>query len=324
MSAKPAPGAMTIVEVSPRDGLQNDPGELTTGQKIELAARAYRAGLRRIEVTSFVSPRAVPKLSDAEAVVAGLKQQDLAGLSMIGLVVNERGVQRAAAAGVDELNVVIVTSEPFSQRNQGMSVQRSLDQLPDLLAAGRAAGLHSTVTIGTAFGCPFAGEIDPALVTDMAAQVAAAGPDEIALADTIGVAGPTEVTERFTAIRAVVPAATGLRAHFHDTRRTGMANAAAAAAAGVTALDASLGGIGGCPFAPRATGNIATEDLVYLLGRMRLATGVSLDRLITGAEWLGESLDHDVPGMLSKAGAFPPAPAPSSVQAPEPAAPAAG
>jgi hydroxymethylglutaryl-CoA lyase len=310
VTGEPAPGGVTIVEVSPRDGLQNDPGELSTGQKIELAVRAYQAGLRRIEVTSFVSPRVVPKLSDAESVVAGLKDKNLAGLSMIGLVVNERGVHRAAAAGVDEINVVIVTSEPFSQRNQGMSVGQAMDQLPDLLAAARAAGLRTTVTVGTAFGCPFTGEIDPALVTDMVAGVAAAAPDEIALADTIGVAGPTDVTELFGAIRAVIPAATGLRAHFHDTRRTGMANAAAAVAAGVTSLDASLGGIGGCPFAPRATGNIATEDLVYLLGRMKLQTGVSLARLITGAEWLGESLEHEVPGMLSRAGAFPPGPAP--------------
>jgi len=298
--------SLTIVEVSPRDGLQNDPGELSTVQKIELAARAYSAGLRRIEVTSFVSPRAVPKLSDAEAVVAGLRDRELAGLSMIGLVVNERGVQRAAAAGVDEINVVIVASEPFSQRNQGMSVSQSLAQLPDLLAAGRAAGLRTTVTIGTAFGCPFAGEIETALVADLAGQAGAAGPDEIALADTIGVGVPTDVTARFGAIRAVIPAGTGLRAHFHDTRRTGMANAAAAVAAGVTALDASLGGIGGCPFAPRATGNVATEDLVYLLERMACPTGVSLGALIGGAEWLGESLAHDVSGALSKAGPFPP------------------
>jgi len=311
VNGEPVPGGVTIVEVSPRDGLQNDPGELSTEQKIELAARAYQAGLRRIEVTSFVSPRAVPKLSDAERVVAGLKERDLAGLSMIGLVVNERGVHRAAAAGVDEINVVVVVSEPFSQRNQGMSVAHAMAQLPDLLAAGRAAGLRTTVTVGTAFGCPFSGEIDPARVTDLATGIAAAGPDEIALADTIGVAGPTDVTERFAAIRAVVPAATGLRAHFHDTRRTGMANAAAAVAAGVTSLDASLGGIGGCPFAPRATGNIATEDLAYLLGRMRYPTGVSLGLLITGAEWLGESLEHEVPGMLSRAGAFPPTSVPS-------------
>jgi isopropylmalate/homocitrate/citramalate synthase len=283
VTSEPVPGGVTIVEVSPRDGL------------------------RRIEVTSFVSPKAVPKLSDAEQVVAGLKQRDLPGLSMIGLVLNERGVHRAAAAGVDEINVVVVVSEPFSQRNQGMSVAQSMAQLPDLLAAGRAAGMRTTVTVATAFGCPFIGEIEPSQVVDLTAGVAAAGPDEIALADTIGVAGPTDVTERFAAIRAVVPAATGLRAHFHDTRRTGMANAAAAVAAGVTSLDASLGGIGGCPFAPRATGNIATEDLVYLLGRMKLQTGVSLDGLITGAEWLGDSLEHEVPGMLSKAGVFPPA-----------------
>ena len=299
--------AVTIVEVSPRDGLQNDPGELSTEQKVELTVRAHAAGLRRIEVTSFVSPRAVPRLSDAEAVVDGVRKRELAGLSMIGLVVNERGVRRAAAAGVDEINVVIVASEPFSRANQGMSVRQSVAQLPDLVAAGHAAGLRTTVTIGTAFGCPFAGEVATGLIADLAGQAGLAQPDEIALADTIGVGVPTDVTQRFAAVRAVIPAATGLRAHFHDTRRTGMANAAAAVAAGITALDASLGGIGGCPFAPRATGNIATEDLVYLLDRMACPTGVSLGALIGGAEWLGESLEHDVSGALSKAGPFPPA-----------------
>ncbi len=228
MTGPAARASVTIVEVAPRDGLQNDPGQLSTGQKIELVARAFRAGLRRIEVTSFVSPRAVPKLSDAEQVVAGLRELSLPGLSMIGLVVNERGVSRAAAAGVDEVNVVVVASEPFSQRNQGMSVGRALAQLPDLMGAARAAGLRTTVTIGTAFGCPFDGEIETGRIAEVAAAAGAAGPDEIALADTIGVAVPTDVTERFAAVRAAVPDGTGLRAHFHDTRRTGMANAAAA------------------------------------------------------------------------------------------------
>lgn len=299
------PGEVTIVEVSPRDGLQNDPGDLSTEQKIELTIRAYAAGLRRIEVTSFVSPRAVPKLSDAERVVAGLREQELPGLSMIGLAVNERGVQRAAAAGVDEINIVLIASEPFSRRNQGMSVRESVRMLPDLLAAGRAAGLRTTVTLGAAFGCPFDGEVPPSRVADLAGEIAEADPDELALADTIGVAVPTDVTERFDAVRSAAPR-TALRAHFHDTRRTGMANAAAAAAVGISALDASLGGIGGCPFAPRATGNIATEDLAYLLGRMRYDTGVALGPLLDGVQWLGGALTHEVPGILSRAGIFPP------------------
>jgi hydroxymethylglutaryl-CoA lyase len=302
-----APGSeVTIVEVSPRDGLQNDPGDLTTEQKIELTVRAHAAGLRRVEVTSFVSPKAVPKLSDAERVVAGLRERELSGLSMIGLVVNERGVQRSAAAGVAEINVIIVASELFSLRNQGMSVRQAMARLPDLIASGRAAGLRTTVTLGTAFGCPFEGEVPVGRIADLAGEIAAAGPDEIALADTIGVAVPTDVTERFAALRSVAAPGTGLRGHFHDTRRTGMANAAAAAAAGIAALDASLGGIGGCPFAPRATGNIATEDLAYLLGRMRYRTGVTLGPLLAGAQWLGASLAHEVPGMLSRAGVFPP------------------
>ena len=297
---------VTIVEVAPRDGLQNDPGDLSTAQKVELAQRAYDAGLRRIEVTSFVSPRAVPKMADAEQVVAALRERSLPGASLIGLVVNERGVRRAAAAGVHEVNVVVVASEAFSQRNQGMSVSEALAALPDLTGAAGAAGLATTVTIGTAFGCPFEGEVAPGALAEIVAAVAAAGPDEIALADTIGVGVPTDVTQRFAQVRAAAGSDVALRAHFHNTRSTGIANACAAIAAGVTALDASLGGIGGCPFAPRATGNIATEDLIYLLGRMQQAGAVSLRELIGAAHWLGASLGHEVPGMLSKAGAFPP------------------
>jgi len=296
---------VTIVEVAPRDGLQNDPGDLTTAQKVELTQRAYDAGLRRIEVTSFVSPRAVPKMADAERVVATLRARSLPDASLIGLVVNERGVRRAAVAGVHEVNVVVVASEAFSQRNQGMSVREALAALPDLTGAARVAGLATTVTIGTAFGCPFEGEVAPGALAEIVAAVAAAGPDEIALADTIGVGVPADVTQRFALVRAAAGSDVGLRAHFHNTRSTGIANACAAIAAGVTALDASLGGIGGCPFAPRATGNIATEDLTYLLGRMRQAGQVSLRELIGTAQWLGTSLGHEVPGMLSKAGEFP-------------------
>jgi len=298
--------AVTVVEVSPRDGLQNDPSDLPTAAKAELIARTAAAGLRRIEATSFVSPKAVPRMADAEDLVAQLRRRgDLEAVSLIGLVVNQRGVTRAAAAGVDEVNAVVIASDTFSLRNQGETTAASLAQLEDVVGAARAAGLGVSITIGAAFGCPFEGEVPLSRLVDVAGIAGRADPDEITLADTIGVAVPADVTARVTAIRAAVGPSTSLRAHFHNTRNTGMANVIAAVDAGVTALDASLGGIGGCPFAPAATGNIATEDLAYLLGRSDVTTGLSLTRLIASAAWLSEALGHPIPGMLSKAGDFP-------------------
>ena len=293
----------TIVEVAPRDGLQNDPADLSTDNKVRLVAKAAAAGIGRIEVTSFVGARAVPKMADAEAVVRKVKAT-VRDVSIIGLVVNRRGVERAAEAGVDEVNVVVAASDTFNLRNQSVPTGRSLSQLPELLTAARVAGLSVSVTIATSFGCPFEGEVPVSRLVDVAAAVAAAGADEIALADTIGVAVPTDVTERFAAIGQAVGAAFRLRAHFHNTRNTATANAVAALSAGVTTLDASLGGIGGCPFAPLATGNLATEDLVYLLDRMGISTGVSLERLLEGSRWLTETLGHPVSSLVSKAGGF--------------------
>lgn len=299
-------GDVGIVDVAARDGLQNDPAELSTIDKVELITRLARAGVRRVEATSFVSPKAVPKMADAEALIEAVKIGPATReLSLIGLVVNERGALRAVAAGVDEINVVVVATDAFNLRNQSESTFESIGKLGDLVSIARSAALGVSVTIGASFGCPYEGEVPIGRLLEVADAVANWCPDEIALADTIGVAVPADVKARIAAVRGAVGPDVSLRAHFHNTRNTGIANALAAIESGVQALDASLGGIGGCPFAPAATGNIATEDLAYLLERSEIRSGLSLSELINAAIWLGEALDHPYPGMLSKAGRFP-------------------
>ena len=295
---------MEIIEVGPRDGLQNESVLVSTEDKVALIERSIAAGLRRIEATSFVHPGRVPQMADAEAVMAAVPRS--ADVSYIGLVLNRRGFDRAVAAGVDEVNFVVVASETFSQRNQGMTIAEAVASWHQLARRAGAAGLRTTLTVAAAFGCPFEGEVPVARVVELAQRVAEAQPFEIALADTIGVGAPAQVIEVVERVRAAVPGIP-LRCHFHNTRNTGIANAYAAVAAGVTTLDASLGGIGGCPFAPAATGNIATEDLVYMLERSGYATGVDLDAAIETGKWLQEQLGRPVPGMLVKAGRFPPA-----------------
>ncbi len=292
-----------IVEVSPRDGLQNEPVLLSTEQKVELVRRAVAAGARRVELASFVNPRLVPQMADAEAVLAGV--QGIAGLVSSGLVLNERGALRALETAVHEVNVVVVSTDAFSERNSGMPTAEAVAM------AGRVAALVSTegravsVTLAAAFGCPFSGEVGVDRVAELARQCAVDGVGEIALADTIGVGVPADVRARVAAVRAAVPSHVRLRAHFHNTRNTGYANAVAAVDEGLDVLDASIGGIGGCPFAPNATGNIATEDLVYLLHRSGLPTGLDLALLQDSAVWVGEQLGKTVPGLLSRAGDFP-------------------
>lgn len=303
--------SVELVEVAAREGLQNDPAELTTAAKVELVARVVAAGARRVEVTSFVSPRAVPKMADAEAVVAGVAGLGLSGVSLVGLVVNERGVARAGAAGVDEVNAVVVTTDTFNSANQGVPTSATLARLPDLVGAAHAAGMRASVTVAAAFGCPFEGEVPVGRLVEVVAAACDAGPDEVALADTIGVAVPADVAERFAAAREVTGSATPLRAHFHDTRNTGIANALAAVEAGVAALDASLGGLGGCPFAPAATGNVATEDLVYALTRSGVAHGLDLERLLAASRWLAGAVGHALPAALPRARGFPPPPPPT-------------
>jgi hydroxymethylglutaryl-CoA lyase len=282
--------------------LQNEPTILPTATKIEFIERALAAGLRRIEVASFVNPKRVPAMADAEAVVSAVSKYP--NLCAVGLVLNAKGFERAAAAGCHEIGMAVVASNTFNQRNQGATTDESIAAWLDIAARARAAGLRYQVTVSAAFGCPFEGEVSVQRVIDIACRVAEAQPVEIAVADTIGVAVPTQVTEIFSRLREALPGMP-LRGHFHNTRNTGIANAYAAWMAGATCLDASIGGIGGCPFAPAATGNIATEDLVYLLDRMGVRCGVDLEALITTAGWVGEQLGRPVPGALSKSGVFP-------------------
>jgi len=294
--------SVEVVEVAPRDGLQSEDTILDTATKIELINRAVDAGIRRIEVCSFVNPARVPQMADAEAVLEGLAPRD--GVTYIGLVLNRRGFERAAAAGLREINVVAVATETFAQRNQGATSDETVEAFEAITPLAIDAGIRPTLTISASFGCPYEGEVPVGRVVEIVRRGAAAGAAEIALADSIGAAVPTDVIERVAAARAVM-GDVALRAHFHNTRNTGLANAYAAVEAGVDALDASLGGIGGCPFAPNATGNIPTEDLAYLLDRMGIETGLDLQRLASIVPWIEERLGKRVPGLLSKAGLFP-------------------
>jgi hydroxymethylglutaryl-CoA lyase len=291
-----------MIEVGPRDGLQNESALFTTQQKLDLIGRALDAGVRRIEATSFVNPKLVPQMADADAVAAGLPRRK--GVIFIGLVLNKRGALRAIEAGMDELGAVCAASDGFATRNQGATSDASLAMCCEVVRLAREQGRRAQITISTAFGCPFDGEVDPWRVVEMARVAAAAGPVEVAVADTIGVASPGEVStlvERVSAAIKPLP----VRVHFHNTRNTGLANVWAAIQAGARIVDASLGGIGGCPFAPRATGNVPTEDVAYMLQRSGYQTGLDVDRLIAAARWLASTMGRDVPGMLSRAGAFP-------------------
>ena len=291
-----------MVEVGPRDGLQNESVLFTTPQKLELIGRALDAGVRRIEATSFVNPKLVPQMADADAVAAGMPRRE--GVIFIGLVLNKRGALRAIEAGMDELGAVCAASDGFAVRNQGTTSDASLAMCCEVVRLARAHGRRAQITISTAFGCPFDGEVDPLRVVEMARAAAAVGPVEVAIADTIGVASPGEVASLVARVAAVIKPLP-VRVHFHNTRNTGLANVWAAVQAGAQIVDASMGGIGGCPFAPRATGNVPTEDVAYMLERSGYHTGLDLDRLIGSARWLAGAMGRDVPGMLSRAGAFP-------------------
>ena len=298
-----------IVEVGPRDGLQNEAEVVETADKIALITRLIDAGVSRIEVASFVHPGRVPQMADAEAVIAGLP--DRSGVSYIGLCLNKRGVLRAIASrdgnkrGIDEAGCVVVASDTFGQRNQGQTIIEGVRENREMLRLAAQAGLVPQVTISAAFGCPFEGAVDPARVVAIAAEMADAGAVEIALADTIGVAVPAQVSDLVGAVRAAVPPHIRLRAHFHDTRGMGIANAWAAFQAGVEVLDASLGGLGGCPFAPGATGNIASEDLIFLLNHSGIASGIDLGALIGANHWFAGILGRPLVSAVGKAGDFP-------------------
>lgn len=296
------PSRVRIVEVSPRDGLQNEQVMLSTAQKLELIRRAVGYGARGIETTSFVHPKKVPAMADAEQVVGGLPADDVAYST---LILNERGLDRAIAAGVTEINAVVHCTDAFSERNQGTDIAGGIGIWHNIARAARAAGIRPNLTLAVAFGCPFEGEVPVDRMRAITEQVLAEAPDELSLADTIGVAVPRDVRERFEVVADLVPGGTALRAHFHDTRGIGIGNALAAVESGVTILDASLGGIGGCPFAPNATGNIATEDLVYALDRSGIEHGLDAAALHEAGEWLEDLFGRRLPANVLHAGGFP-------------------
>ncbi len=291
-----------IVEVGPRDGLQNEKTLLETSQKLELVDRLWDAGARRMEIVSFVNPKRVPQMAGAEEIMAA--QPKVADRSRIGLVLNQRGWDRCLEAGCDEANVVVCATDGFGIRNQGASVQEQVAAMQAIAAQRRPQDPPISMTVSVAFGCPFEGEVPHDRVVGIVKAAAEAGVAEIALADTIGVADPWTVRRLIEASRAVI-GDTPLRLHFHDTRNTGVANAAAGVEAGVDILDASVGGLGGCPFAPDATGNIGTEDLVYMLERAGYETGYDLEKLVSTAKWVSALLGKPPAASVSRAGGFP-------------------
>jgi len=286
---------VTICDVGPRDGLQSQPQTLAPSVRAELCNRLAAVGLPRVEAVSFVSPERVPQMDGAEEVVASLESGS--AVVFAGLVLNERGYERLAAAGLAEAHLTVAVSESFSRENANASVEEAASAAERILARAHEDGIRATVTLSTAFGCPFEGPVDPGRVTALAERLVAGGTDEIVYADTIGVGVPRQVKE-LLAVGVGVP----VGVHLHNTRNTGFANAYAALEAGATLFDASVGGIGGCPFAPRATGNIATEDLVYLLHGEGVETGVDLGALIGVAEWLESVLGRELEGQVYRAG----------------------
>lgn len=291
-----------IVEVGPRDGLQSEPEVVATPVKLELVRRLVEAGVRRAEVASFVNPKRVPQMADAEAVMAGLPRRS--DVQYVGLVLNRKGFDRAQAAGCTEIGMVVAATDSFAQSNQGVTIDQAIAAWEEIAPLAHAAAIRAQVTISVAFGCPFEGEVPVDRVIAIASRLAAARPLEIAVADTIGVAVPNQVSDLIGRLKAAIPSV-AWRCHFHNTRNTAVANAYAAVMAGVNTLDASVGGIGGCPFAPNATGNVATEDLVYMLARSGFDTGIDLAKLIDTAQWLQEQRGRPVPGMVARAGGFP-------------------
>jgi hydroxymethylglutaryl-CoA lyase/(R)-citramalyl-CoA lyase len=293
---------VTLCDVGPRDGLQNDAAVLAPAVRAELCDRLAATGLPRVEAGSFVHPKLVPQMAGAEEVFAALARRD--GAVHAALVLNRKGLERAVAAGADEIHVAYPVTDTFAQRNQNATVAQAAAAAADIVAGAHAAGLRAAATLAASFGCPFEGRVDPGVVVEHAGRMAAAGADEVMLADTIGVGVPAQVRRLLpAALAAAEGVPVGL--HLHNTRNTGYANAVTGLEHGATLLDASIGGLGGCPFAPRATGNIATEDLVYLLEGEGVETGADLDALIAVAEWLSATLGRELPGLLHRAGGFP-------------------
>jgi hydroxymethylglutaryl-CoA lyase/(R)-citramalyl-CoA lyase len=293
--------AVTICDVAPRDGLQNDKKILEPAVRADLVNRLAAAGVPRIEAVSFVNPARVPAMAGAEEVVAGIERRE--GVVYAGLALNDKGYERLRETGLDEAHFAFAVSPEFNRRNSGAEVEDSVQSGLRMIEAAHRDGLRATITLGTSFGCPFEGAIDPGRVLELAGRFAEAGVDEVVFADTVGVGIPKQVRRLVgDGVKLGVP----IGVHLHNTRNTGIANAWAAVESGATVLDASVAGIGGCPFAPRATGNICTEDLVYLLHGEGIRTGIDLDALVAIAEWLERVLERPLEGMVYKAGVFAP------------------
>jgi (R)-citramalyl-CoA lyase len=291
---------VVVCDVGPRDGLQNESCTLEPASRADLCDRLASAGLKRIEAASFVNPKLVPQMAGAEEVMVALHRQP--GVSYAGLVLNDKGYERAVAAGVDEVHYAFAATDEFGRRNQNATTEEGLKTALALVARARSERVPITVTLSVAFGCPFEGPVPPERVLSIVEQLMAIPPDEICLADTIGVAVPSQVKEL---VGGAMRLGAQVGGHFHNTRNTGYANAVAALEEGVVSLDASVGGAGGCPFAPKATGNIATEDLVYLMRGLGIMTGIDLDALIATSQWLAGQLGKELPGMVARAGDFP-------------------
>ena len=289
-----------ICDVGPRDGLQNEERTLGPRVRAELCDRLAAAGLKRVEAASFVNPKLVPQMAGAEEVMAALHRRS--GTAYAGLVLNEKGYERAREARVDEVHYAFSATDEFGRRNQNATVEEGLNTALNLVARAREDGMPITVTLSVAFGCPFEGPVPAGRVLGLVERLMAAPPDEVCLADTIGVGVPSQVRELVGGARGL---GAKVGAHFHNTRNTGYANAVAALDEGAISLDASVGGAGGCPFAPKATGNIATEDLAYLLRGLGVETGIDLEALISCSRWLGEQLGKELPGMVARAGDYP-------------------
>ncbi len=292
-----------ICEVGPRDGLQSEERIWSVAERVELIDRLSATGVPRIETVSFVNPKRVPQMADAEDVMAKIKRPN--GVSFAGLALNARGAERAINAGVDEVRYVVVASETFNQRNQAAGIAETLAEFSEIADKVVQAGLKLSATIGAAFGCPFEGNVETAKVARIAKQLTGGGCVEIGMADTIGAGVPTQVTEIYGLVRDAVGMDIGLGFHLHNTRNTGFANAAIAVGEGALFLDSSVGGLGGCTFAPNATGNIATEDLAYMLRNMGYETGIDIDTYIGIANWVEGFFDAPLPGQIMKAGLFP-------------------
>ncbi|HVA24795.1 MAG TPA: hydroxymethylglutaryl-CoA lyase [Chloroflexota bacterium] len=297
------PKAVTICDVGPRDGLQNEKTPISTADKLRLIDELAAAGVPEIEAGSFVSPKWVPQMADAEELFARLNRSR--GTRFVGLVPNQRGYERAIAAKVDGVQLVVMASETFQKKNVNRTVEEGMRECEAIAKRAKAEGVHMGLALGASWGCPYEGHVDSARVVDLANQGLEAGMDLIVFADTTGMADPAHVATLLQAAKRTIPV-DRIACHFHNTRNSGFANALAALSEGVTNFDSSIAGLGGCPFAPRATGNVCTEDLVHMLHAMGVRTGVRLDSLLDTSLWIEALIGRTLPGQVAKAGlAFP-------------------